>query len=259
MVLHDEISKTSVSSTSNIISSNRYALSVIAVVSSRRLAWDRPPVCAVMLVQRPRPRRRRRRENGRVRAPLDPGGAPAGLRAPRPLRAAGVPGRAQAHYSNDAHPPAAAHAGGVPERPDRALASCRGDGAAGGPVMRDGPAELSSGVRATGSDRGAPRSTAMAASGDVRFGDDAGRPSGGVEPALPHYRPRDTRGRCDRGGRGKGGPALVGAAAKRSAGAWHRGMPHCSNEQHSIAARRRFAGRVRRHRAVLACRKSDCW
>ena len=55
VVLHDEISKTSVSSTSNIISSNRYALSVIAVVSSRRLAWDRPPVCAVMLAQRPRP------------------------------------------------------------------------------------------------------------------------------------------------------------------------------------------------------------
>ena len=146
----------------------------------------------------------------------------------------------------------------MPERPDRALASCRGAGAIGGPVMRDGPAELSSGVRATGSDRGAPRSTAMAASGDVRFGDDAGRPSGGVEPALPHYRPRDTRGRCDRGGLGEGGPALVGAAAKRSAGAWRRGMPHCSNEQHSIAARRRFAGRVRRHRAALACRKSDC-
>ena len=80
--------------------------------------------------------------------------------------------------------------------------------------MRDGPAELSSGVRATGSDRGAPRSTAMAASGDVRFGDDAGRPSGGVEPALPHYRPRDTRGRCDRGGLGEGGPALV--ARRRS-------------------------------------------
>ena len=75
-------------------------------------------------------------------------------------------------------------------------------GATSGPAMRDMLAEMSSGfhTKITGSDRGAPRPTAMAASGDVRVGDETGRLSGGVETTLPHHRQMDTRGRCDRRG-----------------------------------------------------------
>ena len=140
-----------------------------------------------------------------------------------------------------------------------ASVSCRAAGPASGPAMRDRPADFSPAVGATGSDRRAPRPTVMAASEDVRVGVEAGRPSGGVEPAWPHHRQMDTPGRCARRGRRDGVLASLGAAPKRSAGGHGRGIGFPLINQHAAAVRGRLAGRVRRHHVAVACARSDCW
>ena len=151
-----------------------------------------------MLVQRPRPRRRRGRENGRVRARSTPRASrPASVRRGRFQRPERRAVRVLTAPTKPIRPlsptPEVCRSGQIEAR-----VPCRGAGAASGPAMRDELAEMSSGVRTTGSDRGAPRPTAMAISGDVRVGDEAGRPSGGVETALPHHRRMDTRPRAMR-------------------------------------------------------------